>query len=79
MTATGFIVLTTITDNDGRESYQHSQIYRTREQAEKIASVTRKPKLWEASVVRTVQECRTYFEGDEAEVRPAHFTLGVAA
>lgn len=59
---TGYVVVTTITDGDGHETVQHSPIYRTRARAEKIASVTRSPKVWERNIERTVRECRTAFE-----------------
>ncbi len=59
--STGYLIVTTVTDNIGRETFQHSQIYRTREQAEKIAAVSRPLKVWERKIERTVRECRTRF------------------
>lgn len=64
---TGYVVTTTVTDNDGRETYQTSPIYHTRAKAEEVARITRKPKVWERSVTRTVETVRTAFE-DSAQV-----------
>lgn len=57
----GFVVQTIVTNNDGHVSYQHSPIYRTREQAERIAAKVGKRQPWERSIERRVEIANTAF------------------
>ncbi len=59
----GFCVVTAITDNIGRVTYQHSPIYRSEADALDICTgnMPRQLHVWERSIARTVQPCRTCF------------------
>jgi hypothetical protein len=59
----GWIIVTAITDNYGQISYHHSSIYRSEAEATEICAryMPREPRIWERSIARTVQRCRTCF------------------
>ena len=77
---TGYLVVTAITDNAGRTSYQHSPIYRTEAEALSVCARGMRPlKVWERSFARMVRECATALPAIDAEAMIAEAEINCGA